>query len=243
MEMAGYGEVEERRREARSRGELLGVGMSNTTSPAGGGMFEHAEIRFDPSGSVTLLTGSMDHGQGHGTTFKQILSEKLGLDADLIRYKYGDTDAVTNGIGTFGSRSTVLAGSAISLAADKIVEKGRNIAAHFLEAAVGDISFEKGKFVVTGTDKFMNINDVAKNSFKADELPNGLEPGFAERADYANDIGGTFPNGAHICEVEIDEETGKVALTRYAAVDDVGVVINPLLVDGLRFRRSRILCR
>ena len=231
-ERAGYDGVAERRAAARERGKLLGVGVATAVAPSAGRSFEHAEIRFDPSGGVTLLTGSMDHGQGHATTFKQVLTEKLGIDSDLIRYRYGDTDVVTMGVGTFGSRSAVLCGSAITLAADKIIEKGRKIAAHFLETAVDDIAFEDGKFAVAGTDRFMDIAEIAKKAFLQEQLPNDIEAGFYERADYGSDISATFPNGAHICEVEIDQETGRVALTRYSAVDDVGTLLNPLLCEG-----------
>src|SRR6202030_89731 len=163
------------REEARRRGKLLGVGIATTVAATGGRDYEHAEIRFDASGGVVVLTGSMDHGQGHGTTFKQVLSEKLGIDADLIRYRYGDSDLVTMGIGTFGSRSAQLAGSAIVLAADKLIEKGRRIAAHMLEAAAADIVFEHGKFTIAGTDRAVGITEVAKHSFHAAQLPNEIE--------------------------------------------------------------------
>ncbi|NND49462.1 MAG: xanthine dehydrogenase family protein molybdopterin-binding subunit, partial [Rhizobiales bacterium] len=153
---AGYDGVAARRAEARGRGKILGVGVANVCEPAAGRDFEHAQIRFEPSGSVTIFAGAMDHGQGHGTTFKQVLSAKLGIDADLIRYRYGDTDAVAMGIGTFGSRTAVLCGGAISVAADRIIDKGKRIAAHFLEAAETDIVFEQGSFSVAGTDKKMN---------------------------------------------------------------------------------------
>src|SRR5207248_1426479 len=144
LAIAGYGEVSERQRAAQERGKLYGVGVATAVAASGGRDYEHAEIRFDPAGAVVLITGSMDHGQGHATTFKQVLSEKLGIDADLIRYRYGDSDLVTMGVGTFGSRSAQLAGSAIVLTADKLVEKGKKIAAHMLEAAAADIVFERG---------------------------------------------------------------------------------------------------
>ncbi len=198
----------------------------------GGRDYEHAEIRFDPSGAVVLITGSMDHGQGHGTTFKQILSQTLGIDAERIRYQYGDSDLVTAGIGTFGSRSAMLAGSAIVVAAEKLIDKGKRIAAHMMEAAVADIVFEKGKFAIAGTDRSVDITAVGKHSFHSGLLPNDIEPGFAERANYGPANSATFPSGAHVCEVEIDEETGQAALTRYAAVDDIGRMLNPLLCEG-----------
>ena len=227
---AGYKGVADRRVEAKGRGKLLGVGIAAHVAPAAGNEFEHAEVRFDPSGSVTLITGSMDHGQGHGTTFKQVLSEKLGIDADLIRYRYGDTDVVTQGIGTFGSRSAVLAGSATVMAAERVVEKGKKIAAHLMEAAEQDIVFAKGKFTVAGTDRSVDIREVAQKSFHAMHMPKDLEPGLYARSDYSGLA--TFPNGTHICEVEIDEATGKMELTKYWAVDDVGTMINPLLCEG-----------
>jgi aerobic carbon-monoxide dehydrogenase large subunit len=232
LALADYDRAAERRKVAKKRGKLLGIGVATTVAASGGRDYEHAEIRFDPSGGVVLMTGSMDHGQGHGTTFKQVLSEKLGIDADLIRYRYGDSDLVTMGIGTFGSRSAQLAGSAIVVAADRLIDKGRKIAAHMMEAAVPDIAFESGKFTILGTDRSVGIAEVAKQSFHSLQLPDGLETGFTERANYGPADPATFPSGVHLCEVEIDEETGEVALTRYAAVDDVGRVLNPLLCEG-----------
>jgi carbon-monoxide dehydrogenase large subunit len=154
------------------------------------------------------------------------------MDHDLIHYQFGDTDQVAMGTGTFGSRSACLAGSAVFKAADKIIEKGRLLAAHLMEAAEGDVEFADGKFTVAGTDKSLDLAQIAQTAFKEGKLPPHMEPGLHARADYAAEDGGTYPNGAHICEVEIDEATGKVRLTRYSAVDDVGVMINPLLVEG-----------
>jgi carbon-monoxide dehydrogenase large subunit len=184
LSLAGYGAAIERQRTAQGRGMLYGVGVATAVAASGGRDYEHAEIRFDPSGGVMLMTGSMDHGQGHGTTFKQVLSEKLGIDADLIRYRFGDSDLVTMGIGTFGSRSAQLAGSAIVMAADKLIDKGRRIAAHMMEAARDDIVFEGGKFVIAGTDRAVDLSAVAKHSFHAAQLPNEIETGFTERANF-----------------------------------------------------------
>ena len=144
----GYKDIAARRAEAKKRGKILGVGVGLLVEPAAGRDYEHVEVRFDPSGNVTLLCGAMDHGQGHGTTFKQVLSEKLGLDADNIRYVYGDTDVVTQGVGTFGSRSAILAGSSVVQAAGRIVDRAKKIAAHLMEAAEPDIVFASGKFTV-----------------------------------------------------------------------------------------------
>ncbi len=218
LALADYDRAAERRDAARKRGKLLGIGVATTVAASGGRDYEHAEIRFDPAGGVVLMTGSMDHGQGHGTTFKQVLSEKLGIDADLIRYRYGDSDLVTMGIGTFGSRSAQLAGSAIVVAADRLIDKGCKIAAHMMEAAVPDIAFEYGKFAITGTDRSVGIAEVARESFHSGKLPSDVETGFTERANFGPADPATFPSGAHLCEVEIDEETGEVTLTRYAAV-------------------------
>ena len=231
--LSDYDGAAVRREDARQRGKILGVGVANVCEPSAGNAFEHAEVRFDPSGSVTILAGAMDHGQGHGTTFKQVLSDRLGIDADLISYRYGDTDVVDRGIGTFGSRTAVLCGGAICVAADRLIEKGKGIAAHFLEAAETDIVFEKGNFVVVGTDRKMGISDVAKRAFVREALPPHIETGFSEQADYSGAT--AWPNGTHICEVEIDELTGRVELTRYVAVDDVGTMINPMLVEGQIF--------
>ncbi len=222
----------ERRAAARSRGKLLGIGVATTVAATGGRDYEHAEIRFDPAGGVVLLTGSMDHGQGHATTFKQVLSEKLGIDADKIRYRWGDSDLVTMGIGTFGSRSAQLAGSAIVGAADRLIEKGRHIAAHMMEAAADDIVFERGRFLIAGTDRAVSIDEVARRAFQSAQLPDDIEVGFTERSNFGPENAATFPSGAHVCEVEIDADTGEVTLTRYCAVDDVGTMLNPLLCEG-----------
>ena len=229
---SGYGDLAARREAAKKRGKMLGVGVATACAATGGRDFEHVELRFDPQGGVTLIAGSMDHGQGHGTTFKQILSEKLGLDADRIRYRYGDTDLVSEGIGTFGSRSAILAGSAVTIAAGKIVEKGRKIAAHMMEASAADVVFEGGTFAIAGTDRKVGLAEVARRAFDSNDLPRDVEAGFSERSDYGPPNSATFPSGAHICEVEIDLETGKAELTRYTAVDDVGVMLNPLLCEG-----------
>jgi aerobic carbon-monoxide dehydrogenase large subunit len=232
LALAGHNGVAARRAEARRRGRLLGIGVATTVAATGGRDYEHAEIRFDPGGGVVLLCGSMDHGQGHATTFKQVLSDKLGIDAGKIRYRWGDSDLVTMGIGTFGSRSAQLAGSAIVTAADRLIDKGRHIAAHIMEAAAGDIVFAAGRFTIAGTDRSVTIEEVARRSFNAAHLPPDLETGFTERANYGPEDAATFPSGAHVCEVEIDVETGRAALTRYCAVDDVGRMLNPLLCEG-----------
>jgi len=230
LKLADHAGFAQRLAESRRRGKLRGIAVTNTIEQTAGGMLEAAEIRFDMTGAVTLLTGAHDHGQGHGTTFKQVLSDKLGIDANLIRYRYGDTDEEITGTGTFGSRSAASASFAIDIAARKIVAKATRIAAHMLEAAETDIAFDKGKFTVAGTDRSVALLDVARASFVPQRIPRGMEPGLYETGTSATPA--TYPNGCHICEVELDAATGQVEIVRYSVVDDVGRVINPLLVHG-----------
>ena len=229
-----YAGVAGRREDAARRGKILGIGSSNTITGVATTNFEHAEVRFDTSGAITLLCGAMDHGQGHGTTFKQVLADKLGIDGDKIRYRYGDTDKVTTGVGTFNARCAVFAGSAVAIAADKIIAKGKRIAAHMLETAEDDIEYSGGKFTVAGTDRSLALEDIAKTAFQKPKLPPDIEPGFYEHGEFGMGVDGapTFPNGCHLAEIEIDAETGKVEMVRYNAVDDAGNILNPLLFDG-----------
>jgi aerobic carbon-monoxide dehydrogenase large subunit len=224
-----------RRDEAKARGKLRGIGIANPIEKAAGPGQEFAEIRFHPSGNATLLMGSKNQGQGHETVFKQVLNEKLGLDPAVVQYIDGDTDRVAFGIGTNGSRSTVIGGSALWMAADKVIAKGKRIAAHLLEAAEIDIEFavgaDGGNFTVAGTDRRIGIADVAKASFQAGRLPPGLEGGLYETGTFAPDDN-TYPNGCHICEVEIDPDTGALDIVRYVVIDDVGTVVNPIGLKG-----------
>jgi carbon-monoxide dehydrogenase large subunit len=231
LKRADYAGFAARRQDSKARGKLRGLGISSTVEASNAGLIEHAEIRFDPTGTVTVSVGTHDHGQGHATTFRQIISDRLGVASDRIRFNYGDTDQIAIGTGTFGSRSTVSAGTAMIIAAEKIIAKGRRIAAHLMEAGEHDIEFEAGRFVVAGTDKAVDLAQVARDAFLPAKLPRDTEPGLFETGTFS---GGerTYPNGCHISEVELDTETGKVALVRYTAVDDVGHIINPLLVEG-----------
>jgi aerobic carbon-monoxide dehydrogenase large subunit len=231
LKLADYAGFAARRRESQKRGKLRGIGVSSTVEASNAGLIEHAEIRFDPTGTVTVSVGTHDHGQGHATTFRQIISDRLGIPPDRIRFNYGDTDQIAIGTGTFGSRSTISAGTAMLIAAGKIVAKGRRIAAHLMEAPEHDIEFERGRFVVAGTDNAIDLAQVARAAFVPARLPPNTEPGLFETGTFS---GGerTYPNGCHISEVEVDAETGAVALVRYTAVDDVGHIINPLLVEG-----------
>ena len=232
LDTGGYQGFEARRKEALKRGKYLGIGLSNTVSGVAMVNFEHVEVRFDTEGGITLLSGAMDHGQGHETTFRQVLADKLGIDADGIRYRMGDSDVVATGVGTFNARCAVFVGSAVTIAADKIIAKGKRIAAHMMEAAEGDIEYEGGKFSVAGTDKSLDIAEVAKTAFQRPKLPADIEPGFYEHGEFGVGEGPVYPNGAHLVEVEIDAETGRIEIVRYVAVDDAGVVLNPLLFDG-----------
>jgi len=231
LKMADSAGFEKRRAESKKRGKLRGFGFSNTVEASNAGLIEHAEIRFDPTGTVTVSVGTHDHGQGHATTFRQIISSRFGITPDKIHFRYGDTDQVTIGTGTFGSRSTAVGGTAMLMAAQKIIDKGTRIAAHLMEAGEHDIVFEDGKFTVAGTDKSIGLVELARKSFLPANLPKGMEPGLFDHGTFD---GGdrTYPNGCHVCEVEIDEETGEYEIVRYSAVDDVGNMINPLLVEG-----------
>ncbi len=231
LKLADYAGFAERRAGSEKRGLLRGLGLASTVEASNAGLIEHAEIRFDPTGTLTVFVGTHDHGQGHQTTFRQIIAEKFGVDPSRIAFRFGDTDQIMIGTGTFGSRSTACAGTAMLMAADKIIAKGTRLAAHMLEAGEHDIEFKNGRFAVAGTDKSVDLAAVARDAFVPAKLPKGMEPGLYETGTFD---GGqrTYPNGCHISEVEIDETTGEVTLVRYTAVDDVGHMINPLLVEG-----------
>src|SRR5690348_1290098 len=227
LELADWDGFPKRREEAKRREKLRGIGLANPIEKAAGPGQEFAEIRFHPSGNLTLLMGSKNQGQGHETVFKQILHERLGIDPAEVQYIDGDTDRVAFGIGTNGSRSTVIGGSALWMAAEKIIAKGRRLAAHLLEAAEADIEFVDGNFAVGGTDRRIGITDVAKASFQVGRLPPGFEGGLFETGTFSPSSN-TYPNGSHVCEVEIDPETGELEILNYVVVDDVGTVVNPI---------------
>ncbi len=235
LALADWGGFGARREASRRHGKLRGIGLANPIEKAAGPGQEFAEIRFHPSGNATLLMGSKNQGQGHETTFKQVLAEKLGIDPNEVQYIDGDTDRVAFGIGTNGSRSTVIGGSALWMAADKIIAKARKLAAHLMEAAEADIEFavsdNGGNFSVAGTDRRIALSEVAKAAFRAGNLPPGLEGGLYETGTFApSDF--TYPNGSHVCEVEIDAETGELDILNYVVVDDVGTVVNPVGLKG-----------
>jgi carbon-monoxide dehydrogenase large subunit len=231
LRISDYAGFPMRQETSRARGMLRGVGFANAIEQAAGPTPEYSEIRFNPSGSAILLMGTKTHGQGHETVFKQILWDRLGIHPDDVQFIDGDTDRVAFGMGSNGSRSMVAGGSALTRAAQKLIEKGKRITAHLLEAAEADIEFSGGRFRVAGTDRTMTLKDIARAAFQPARLPRGMEPGFYEHATYVPSRD-TFPNGCHVCEVEIDPDTGEVALQSYLVVDDVGTVINPLTLGG-----------
>jgi carbon-monoxide dehydrogenase large subunit len=244
LEVSGYAGFAKRRAEAAHRGKLRGIGMACYVESSGVapsrfagmlgariGFYEAASIRIGPDGAVRAALGTHNHGQGHATTFAQIIASRLGVPVENIDIVEGDTGEVPQGTGTFGSRSIAIGGSALDRAADKIVAKAKLIAAHLLEAAVDDIDFADGMFTVAGTDRRVAFAAVAQAAYAAHNLPPDTEPGLQDTAVY-DPPNFAFSNGAHVCEIEIDPDTGKIELVGFWAVDDIGTVINPMIVDG-----------
>ncbi len=231
MELADFKGFEKRRKEARKRGKLLGIGLSNTIERAAAPGTEGAEVRFDRSGSVTMFAGSNSQGQGHETVFKQLVADRLGIDPNDIRYVQGDTDQVFYGDGTGGSRSATMGGSAFFLATNRVIEKATAIAAHALKVDAADVKFADGVFSSAKTNQTMTIKEVAAAAFVPAKLPATMEIGLDATAIHKTPVN-NYPNGCHICEVEIDMETGETVVARYNVVDDVGTVLNPMLLHG-----------
>jgi aerobic carbon-monoxide dehydrogenase large subunit len=232
---ADHAGFEQRRAEARRRGKLLGLGIANPIEVAGGPYTgvnpDTAEMRVNPDGSVSLFAGSTSMGQGNETAFAQIVSDRLGLPPERIQVFWGDSDALGAGRGNGGSGAISVGGSAVLRATEKVIERGRRIAAHLMEAAPEDVKLLDGRFTVAGTDRGVTFASVARAAYAPRQLPAGFEPGFSETAAFVPPSV-TFPNGSHVCEVEIDEQTGEVRVIRYSVVDDVGRMINPMLVKG-----------
>src|ERR687893_1162231 len=245
LQLADYANFGRRKRESEAKGKLRGFGFSSYIEAcgiapsqavgslgAGVGLWESAEVRVNPTGSVEVLTGSHAHGQGHETTFAQVVSERLGVPIESVNIIHGDTDKVQFGMGTYGSRSGAVGMSAVAKALDKVIAKGKKVAGYALEAAESDIEFKDGRFSVAGTDRALGFGEVALQAYVAHKFSGqDLEPGLKEGAFY-DPTNFTFPAGVHICEVEIDPETGVTAIERWTAVDDFGVIINPMIVEG-----------
>ncbi len=244
LKAADYAGFEGRRREALARGKLRGIGIATYIEACGiapsavvgslgarAGLYESAAVRVHPTGSVSILTGSHSHGQGHETTFSQLVADRLGIPIESVEIVHGDTAKIPYGMGTYGSRSLAVGGSAIVKAMDKVVAKGRKIAAHLLEAAEADVEFADGKFSVAGTDRSKSFGEVALTAYVPHNYPEDLEPGLDETSFY-DPKNFTYPSGAHIAEVEIDPETGQVAVINFTASDDFGRIVNPMIVAG-----------
>jgi carbon-monoxide dehydrogenase large subunit len=245
MQLADVKGFGRRKQDASRRGRLLGLGYSTYIEAcglapsaaagslgAGVGLWESAEVRVNPTGSVEVLTGCHSHGQGHETTFAQLVAERLGIPIEQVTIVHGDTDKVQFGMGTYGSRSGPVGMTAIAKALDKIEVKAKKVAGHLLEASPGDIEFKNGKFTVAGTDKSLAFGDVALAAYVAHKFPtHEIEPGLKETSFY-DPTNFTFPSGCHICEVEVDPDTGAAKIARWTAVDDFGVLVNPMIVEG-----------
>jgi carbon-monoxide dehydrogenase large subunit len=245
LKTADWAGFEKRRAEAKARGRLRGIGISTYIEACGiapsavvgslgarAGLYESAAIRVHPTGSVSVMTGTHSHGQGHETTFAQIVADTLGMSIENVEVVHGDSAKIPFGMGTYGSRSLAVGGSAIVKALDKIVKKSKRIAAHLLEASEADIEFKNGAFTVAGTDRSVPFGQVALTAYVPHNYPiTELEPGLEETAFY-DPLNFTYPGGCHICEVEVDPETGVVEVKKFTAVDDIGRVINPMIVEG-----------
>jgi carbon-monoxide dehydrogenase large subunit len=231
MELADFAGFAKRRKESRKHNKLRGIGLSNTIERAAAPGTEGAELRFDKSGTATLLVGSNSQGQGHETVFKQIVADRLGIHPDDIRYVQGDTDQVFYGEGTGGSRSATMGGSASLRATDKVIEKATRIAAHAMKVDAADVKFTDGVFSSSKTNKTMTIKEIAADAQVPAKIPPDMEPGLSANAVHKTPVN-NYPNGCHICEVEIDLDTGVTDIVRYSVVDDVGTVLNPMLLHG-----------
>jgi carbon-monoxide dehydrogenase large subunit len=231
LELADVKGFKRRREESRKRGKLRGLGISNTIERAAAPGTEGAEVRFDRSGTATLFSGSVTAGQGHETVFKQLVCDRLGLNPEEVRYVQGDTEEVFYGEGTGGSRSATMAGSAFLMATEKVVEKAKAIVAHALKIDAADVNFADGVFSSSKSNRTMTIREVAVDANSPAKLPATMEPGLFATAVYKAPVN-NYPNGCHVCEIEIDRETGEAEIVRYSVVDDVGTVLNPLLLHG-----------
>ncbi len=244
LEKIGYADLRKEQAEARKQGRYIGIGFSSYIEACGiapsavvgslgarAGLFESANIRVQPTGKISVYTGSHSHGQGHDTAFAQVVAEHLGVPMEDIEIVHGDTELVPFGMGTYGSRSLAVGGAAIVKALEKVKEKGAKVAAHLLEAAEQDLEFKDGSWTVKGTDKSISFSQVALASYVPHNFPKDLEPGIEFNSFY-DPTNFTYPFGTYIAVVEVDIETGQVRVKRFVAIDDVGNVVNPMIVDG-----------
>ncbi len=232
LEMADYAGFKKRKRESKKRGKLRGIGIGCYLEVTAGGGSELGAIHFDADGGVTIVTGTMDFGMGHATTYAQILSEKLGVPFERIRTVEGDSDAMSYGNGSGGSRSVMYAGAALTESAKLVIERGKQIASHVLEASESDIEFKAGRFTIAGTDRSIGLMELAERLHGGLKLPEGAPNSLDVDHVGEQKIPSAFPNGCHIAEVEVDPDTGAAQVVNYSAVNDLGTVINPLLVEG-----------
>lgn len=231
LERAEHGDLARRKADAAARGKLRGLGIAYYIENCGAGLKETGRIRVSADGAVTLTIGTQSNGQGHETAYAQIIAERLGIDIDRIRVLQGDTDIVATGRGTGGSRSISIGGISTQRAAQDVIDKGTQIAAEMLEAAAVDIEFADGVFSIAGTDRRASLAEIAAAAEDPTRLPAGAEPGLIGEASYGSGHY-TFPNGCHVCEVEIDPDTGAVEIVSYTVVDDFGVALNPMMLEG-----------
>ena len=245
LEKADWNGFAARRSASEAEGKLRGIGIAAPIEATGAapsaiagqlgaraGLYESAQVRFNATGTVTVFAGTHNHGQGHETTFAQLVTDKLGVPLENVEVVEGDTDRAVMGMGTYGSRSLSVGGSAIDRAMDKIIDKGKKIAAHLLEASVDDIEFDGGTFTVSGTDRTISIGEVAFAAYVPHNYPlEELEPGLDEQA-FFDPVNFNFPFASYVCEVEVDPDTGSVSVERFTAVDDVGNIVNPMIVEG-----------
>ncbi len=232
LDLADYAGFKKRKRESKKNGKLRGFGVGCYLEVTAGGGSELGNVHFESDGTVTIITGTMDFGMGHATTYAQILNEKLGIPFDRIRTVEGDSDAMSYGNGSGGSRSVMYAGAAITESAKLVIERGKEIASHVLEASTSDIEFTAGRFTIAGTDRSIGLMELAERLHGGIKLPEGVPTSLD--VDHVGDesIPSAFPNGCHIAEVEVDPDTGATQVVRYSAVNDLGTIVNPLLVEG-----------
>jgi carbon-monoxide dehydrogenase large subunit len=232
LELADYAGFNKRKRESKKNGKLRGIGIGCYLEVTAGGGKELGAIHFEKDGTVTIISGTMDFGMGHATTYAQMLSDMLGIPYDRIRLVEGDSDRMAYGGGSGGSRSVMWAGTALSEASKIVLDRGKQIVSHVLEASAGDIEFKAGRFVIAGTDRSIGLLELAQKLHSGQTLPDGVPTSLDINHVGKDPVPFAFPNGCHIAEVEVDPQTGAVHVVRYSAVNDLGTVVNPLLVEG-----------